>query len=241
MKKHRYRVLFKGYYFPFGVSFFAACLIMPLLAARIGMYERERITLAMMLVLGFGGVALLFFLLLGLFYIWFHRLTPEERTKIADAEPPVFRQASEHELEAVRRRMGDFTIIPLLLVMLVPAGIVGLVTAAGKSRLTWGEMLPVCGLLLGVFGTVLLCVWLVTRFWKHIDARAETAELRANHCFTRVSTRRYGGKSYRHYAVCYLPDGRYILQIDKPHTDTVKVIRYRKRFCILTPDCEENL
>ena len=241
MKKLRYRVLFKGYYFPFGVSFFAACLIMPLLTARIGMYERERITLAMMLVLVFGGVALLFFLLLGLFYIWFHRLTPEERTKIADAEPPVFRQASEHELEAVRRRMGDFTIIPLLLVMFVPAGIVGLASAAGKSSLTWGEMLPVCGLLLGVFGTALLCLWLVTRFWKHIDARAETAELRADHCFTRVTYRRGGRKTYRHYAVCYQPDGRYILQIDKPHTDTVKVIRYKKRFCILTPDSEENL
>ena len=238
MKQLKHSVWFMGYYFPAYVALFVAVPLAPLLVGLVHMTVTPLPESAFIL-FTLGGMAVLFGIIMMLFYLWFHRLTPEEHRLIAEAEPVTWRGITEDEIARVRFLKDDSVLAWLIPVMLFPAGLLGLMKASAKKQIGSREtLIGICAIAV-MIAVVVLIVMGITRFWKHIDMNAEAADLHVDCCFTRVRRARYGRKIYHHYAVCYLPDGKYVFRIDRAQADKLIVIRYKRHTCILTPDIPE--
>lgn len=96
------------------------------------------------------------------------------------------------------------------------------------------ERLLTTAILLGDLTLILIAAHLQWLFWHRITEDAVYAGIPVHHCFTRTV---YGRRHMQinHYMVCYLPNGKYVLNNDGLPTDpqTVHIVKYRGFFrCI---------
>ena len=240
MKKLKHLVKFGGHTYPYLAALILMALSIPVsaLILRAAVFTGLPIKMVPMTLIPLGIGIAVFVLTRLLFTMWFRRLTEEERSLIENAEPAEFRQATEAEREEVRRQKDDSMAGWLAVILFLPAGFIALAGVRSKNDFSFRDLLIPLGILGTMAALVIIITKAVTGFWKKIDERAEAAVIPVTRCYSVTSHTRGGGRIYRHYAVCYLPDGRYILPIDRSRTDRVTVVRYRKRYCILSQEVQ---
>ena len=229
MRRLKYRVLFMGRRYPVMLALFAA----PFAGLFSALCLDGKFGTRFLLITAAGAV-IWFFLILLAFYLLYSRLRDEERSLIREAAPPHWRAVSEKLREALLHTENHNLAAALAAVFLLPGTVYGCFrlhreTGDTAAVLTLAGIL--CALPIGIFLTGILR----QRFWKRAADRAEYAVLHVHRCFSRTRRARYGRKYQEHYAVCYLPDGRYVLPIDHANAQTVTVVRYHGHFRILTP------
>ena len=229
MKRLKYRVLFMGRRYPVMVALFAA----PYAGLFSALCFDRSFGLRLLLCTA-GGTVLWFFLILLAFYLFYNRLRDEERSLIREAAPPHWRAVSGKLKDELLQTDHANLAAGLIAVFLLPGAVLGCQKLYHKT----GDPFAVLALLGAVCAlplTVFLVGFLRRRFWKKAADRAEFAVLHVGRCFSRTRRSRYGSRYEEHYAVCYLPDGRYVLPIERPQVQTVTVVRYHGHFRIFTP------
>ena len=229
MRRLKHRVLFMGYWYPVVL----ALLLSPLIGLGAALCVCRDFGMRTLIFAAAVCIAAFVLILLAFYWIYNH-LRDDERALIDEAKPPCWRALSEKQ----RMQLADTPDNTLAAGMIAVFFLPGTCFGAWKLHRQTGGTLPalvliaaVCVLPVGVY----LSGKLRQRFWQRARNDAECAVLHVHRCFTRIRRARYGSRYSDHYAVCYLPDGRYVIQIDREQAQTVTVVRFRGRFRILSP------
>ena len=230
MKKLRDATLFEGHAYPYliaAICGFGTVFLTPLL-----MQAELTPMPALLTVLAAGTAA--FCAVLMLFRLWFSRLTDEERTRIAEAAPPVWRPLKPLQRSRLKSQQNGKGTGCILAVLLLPSAFLASADSlfSRKGPTPAAIVLPVIAVITVLAGTVISRR--NTRFWMQAaDGDAEAAVIPVARSFSRkVRTRTY--HYYNYYAVIYLPDGRYTLKTEVQEQTHITLIRYRNRFCVLS-------
>lgn len=163
-------------------------------------------------------------------FLMLHAKTDEEREKIANAAPVEWLPLPKSDLYRLQHKKSG-----IKTGVLITAGIFGIsLLFHGLCEGFTSSLLYAALFLVGIAVICFTVYYFHWRFWHSIDESAEVAELPVDHCFSRTHTTKTG-KYTDYYQVCYLPDGRYVIQIDREQAQTVTVVRFRGRFRILSP------
>lgn len=187
--------------------------------------------------------------LLSILILFFLRLYPwgDERELIESADFPLWNELSDEDKRSLcPEKPMNFSDVLKWTAVILCLSIVFMYFARNDSIIFVIVVICMIMALLGMIFNLL-----DSSLWTDIDKTAVYTDIPVHHCFTkeypyfRHRGMYYYAKSYsdlylqairnksvEHYAVCYLPDGKYIFFNDSgiDHPTTIRIVRYKGRY-----------
>lgn len=212
MKRLKYRHLFYGKSLPLIISLFGTCFVVISVTA-LDIIKSEWGYIYLLI----GSIAL-FLLILAVGCAVIHHLKPDEKKKIAEASPPVWkklpdRMKKKFHIDKKSSLISSAVLIGLELIFFF---FIMLIKGVETMLVGLAVVLPVTLICLACYA-----VW--EHIWANMDDTAIYTRIEVDHWFYGEGTR---GRR-RKYIVFYLPDGKYVLETFGIPPQNIVVIKYR--------------
>lgn len=212
MKRLKYLHLFYGKSLPLIISIFGTCFAVISVTA-LDIIKSDIGYLYLLI-----GTITLFLLILAVGYAVIHHLKPDEKKKIAEASPPVWkklpdRMKKKFHIDKKSSLISSAVLIGLELIFFF---FIMLIKGVETMLVSLAVILPATLIVLAC-----LAVW--EHIWANMDNTAIYTKIEVDHWFYGEMAR--GGR--RKYIVFYLPDGKYVLETFGIPPKNIVVIKYR--------------
>lgn len=214
MKRLKHRHLFYGKSIPVIISMFAAFFVIIVITfIALDTIENESCYIYILIV----SIAIMW-LTLAVDYAIIHHLKPDEKKKIAEASPPVWkklpdRMKKKFHIDKKSSLISSAVLIGLELIFFF---FIMLIKGVETMLVGLAVVLPVTLICLACYA-----VW--EHIWANMDNTAIYTRIEVDHWFYGEMAR--GGR--RKYIVFYLPDGKYVLETFGIPPQNIVVIKYR--------------
>lgn len=200
MKRLKYRHLFYGKSLPVIFSLFGAFFVIITLSV-VWLDNNDSETGYLYLCISSIAIILL---TLAVNYAIIHRLTPDEKKKIAEASPLKWKKLPDRMKKKFKFDKKESLISTAILIglELIVAFFVMLSDGVQAMLVTLAVLLPVTLICLAVYA-----VW--EHIWANADDSAIYTRIEVDHSFEGERTK----SGRRKFIVFYLPDGKYVLEI----------------------------